>query len=154
MINEPISSSMEENGVNLDNELKGADYTGLVRQAIAETERQKERTKVFKKLQDKKPSERWRLAVDWLFKTNPEAKMQHREILKEIAEAREQANNKFSSSKYFRHGMKIPSIVLDTILLVDPDLQLAMDKGTAQEKRAALHKLMKTFPEYKVAKVI
>lgn len=153
MQDEPINHRAED---EISASLDGTDYVREYKKAVKLVALKREQDKVFKKMQGKRPDERWRMAVDWLLKTNDDARFEHKAIIKEIADLKADHANKFASTKgdTIRHGLRLPSLVLDTIYLIDPDTQLIWDKGTPHEKRALLHKIMRVFPEYTVPRVI
>ena len=126
------------------------DYAEELEKAAFQVDHAKERKIVLKKLQSKRPADRWRPAVEWLMKSNKYAKDEHEAILESIKETQAELYNRTASGDYVRHGLRIPQIVLDTIFMVDPDSSLIFEKGTIQEKRELLHHLMRVFPEYTI----
>lgn len=135
---------------NLELTDDNVDYAEELEKATFLADHKEERKTVLKRLQNKKPSDRWRPAVDWLMKTNKYAKDEHEAILESIKETKSELNTRTASGDYIRHGLRIPQIVLDTIFLVDPDSSLVWEKGDPREKRELLHRLMQTFPEYTI----
>ena len=155
MIDEPTSKAFEERGGhNLDEELKGTDYIDEVQKAVTVTDLKKEQDAFYAKIVAADKPTRWKLAVDWLLKHNENARFESDEILKEIKQLRLDAKNDYAAGKVLRNGMKIPGLVLDAIYLIDPDVSAVFESGSPEEKRAALHKLMKVFPQYTVPKRI
>lgn len=155
---ELISNAMEERGgINLDDLNKDVDFVKEVKKAINLTEFKREREKAMKNITATSRTERWRAAVKWLLKHNKEANIEHRQVIAWIAEIKAEQTNKFAASEkgYFRYGMKIPGMVLDTLYLVDPALSNdTSNKVTPAEQKRVLAELMRAFPEYRVAQVV
>lgn len=140
----------------LDNMLEGTDYIGEVSRAVKATDIAAERAKVFKKLSEYAPEKRWREAVKWLFTTNKEARLEHQGVMASVKELKEDSKNKFASDKAMtiRHGLRMPSTVMATIEIVDPNVTVQLASKNAQDQKAMMHKLMRAFPEYCVPKLV
>lgn len=109
---------------------------------------------------------RWRASAEFLLKLNPSSyaedddgniiktmslREQHRIVVQECAELRtelELAGNTMGLSddknSGRRYALRMPALMLQFIEILDP-LVLS---GTPHERKASLHKLMRTFPEY------
>lgn len=150
MKDEPIKN-------NQDVKVDDRDFVKELQKAIDLTEFKKERTKAMAGITASSRTERWRTAVKWLLSHNKQAKIESDQTIAWINDIRSDQSNKFASTEkgYFRYGMKIPSMVLDTLYLVDPNLSYDLgNDSTAAKQRRVLHELMKTFPEYRIAKVV
>lgn len=140
----------------LDKMLNGTDYMSEVANAVKVTDLAAERAKVFKRLSALPPEKRWREAVKWLFSTNKEARLEHKGVVESVKELKEEARNKFASDKNMtlRHGLRMPSTVMATIEIVDPNVTVQLASKDGQDQRKMMHKLMRAFPEYSVPKLV
>lgn len=117
--------------------------------------------------------ERWRAAANFYLYLNPvsmhidpetgvlvkteDARMQNRNIIaavKEIRQELELTGNKFGTSDDVNIGrlyrLSMPAAMLRFIEMIDPDVL----SGNTHERKASIHALMRTFPEYCVSPVI
>lgn len=105
---------------------------------------------------------RARAAIDLWLKVNPWIKLQdgtkmrardiNRAVIGQIQEDRELHLNKFaeSSTGSMRHALEFPPGALEFIQLFHPDIF----DGNPSEQKSKLHKLMRSFPEYSVPRVV
>lgn len=152
MNNEPIQHRAEDEiaaGLSDDR-----DYGADLRAAKAAVRFSEERRKFVAQLTASSETTRWRLAHDWLMKHNKLARFERDEVMKEIAEIRQDHANLYAAGKHFRHGLKLPQMVYDTLMVVDPNVEQTWNSGTPEEKKKLLAKVMRTFPEYRVARVV
>lgn len=156
-MNDEVSNAFDErSGIDLEKMFESTDYEGEVKKAVNLTRFKREREKAMKNITASSRTERWRAGVAWLLKHNKEARIEHNEVVKWVAEIKQDNLNKFGSSEKqtFRHGLKLPGLVLDTLYIVDPQLSHDLTNGTAAEQKRVYHELMRAFPEYRTAEVI
>ena len=150
-----------------DEELAGdvdADFTPDIseKEALAELERakrqvdiNKQRDEAFNRMRryQDNPIKLWQEAFNWLMESNPDARKDIEAVVEECRELRETAHNKYSRSSeiQMRHGMRIPSIVLTTLILVDPRIK-EMEVLDPQEAKRVYRQLEEAFPQFRVPK--
>ena len=150
-----------------DEELAGdvdADFTPDIseKEALAELERakrqvdiNKQRDEAFNRMRryQDNPIKLWQEAFNWLMESNPDARKDIEAVVEECRELRETAHNKYSRSSeiQMRHGMRIPSIVLTTLTLVDPRIK-EMEVLDPQEAKRVYRQLEEAFPQFRVPK--
>lgn len=97
--------------------------------------------------------ERWRKIANFAVNSSPAAKAQHKAVLQEVKEAREQLTNDFGASKeHMRHALKIPRVVNEMLEAFGEDLFKSY--RTPEQSKQHLRKVAKAFPEYRVYKSI
>lgn len=150
-----------------DEELEGdidADFTPDIseKEALAEVERAKRQVNISKqrdeafnrmrRYQDN-PVKLWQEAYRWLMESNPDARKDVEAIVEECRQLRETSYNKYSRSRdiQMRHGMRIPSIVLTTLTLVDPRIK-EMEVLDPQEAKRVYRQLEEAFPQFRIPK--
>ena len=150
-----------------DEELAGdvdADFTPDIseKEALAELERakrqvdiNKQRDEAFNRMRryQDNPIKLWQEAFNWLMESNPDARKDIEAVVEECRELRETAHNKYSRSSeiQMRHGMRIPSIVLTTLTLVDPRIK-EMEVLDPQEAKRVYRQLEEAFPQFRIPK--
>lgn len=132
------------------------------KEALAEVERakrqvdiSKQRDEAFNRMRryQDNPVKLWQEAYNWLIESNPDARKDIEAIVEECRELRETAHNKYSRSNelQMRHGMRIPSIVMTTLTLVDPRIK-EMEVLDPQEAKRVYRQLEEVFPQFRIPK--
>ena len=150
-----------------DKELQGdidADFTPDIseKEALAELQRakrqvdiSKQRDEAFNRMRryQDNPVKLWQEAFNWLMESNPDARKDVEAIVEECRQLRETAHNKYSRSKeiQMRHGMRIPSIVMTTLTLIDPRIK-EMEVLDQQEAKRVYRQLEEAFPQFRIPK--
>lgn len=106
----------------------------------------------MRKYQDN-PVKLWQEAYSWLMESNPDARKDVEAIVEECRELRETRANKFARTTEtgLRFGMRIPSIVLTTLTLIDPRIK-QMEVLDPQEAKRVYRQLEQAFPQFRIPK--
>lgn len=95
-------------------------------------------------------AKRWKAAQQFAIKTSPQAKFEHEAVVEEVKGLREEIKNDYAASKEgWRHGLRVPTSIMVTLELFDPDLKEDSRKNKSAQQRE-LKSLIDVFPEYSI----
>lgn len=99
------------------------------------------------------PVKLWQLAYDWLMESNPDARADVQAIIQECEDIRNTRANKFASAKdtNLRWGMRMPEIVLDALMLVDPRIK-DTELLDPEEQKKIYRMMADAFPQFRIPK--
>lgn len=151
----------------LDKFLEGevdADFTPDIteQEALDEVDRARRHNAFLKKRDEafalmkkyhSEPTKLWRIAYQWLMISNPDARKDVEAIIEECRNLRDSRSNKFARSKDIglRYGMRIPSIVLETLQYIDPRIEQIEVLDPAAAKKL-YREIEATFPQFRIPK--
>lgn len=99
------------------------------------------------------PVKLWQIAYDWLMESNPEARADVQAIIQECEDIRNTRKNKHAAADgiNLKWGMRMPEIVLDTLMLVDPRIKDTELLDPEAQKR--IYRMMyDAFPQFRIPK--
>lgn len=150
--NEELKGDIDEDFTPDITEKQAMEEVNRARRQIDISKQRDEAFNRMRKYQDN-PVKLWQEAYNWLMESNSDAKADVDGIVEECRQLRETSHNKYARSGEIkmRHGMRIPSIVLTTITLIDPRIK-EMEVLDPQEAKRLYRQLEEAFPQFRIPK--
>lgn len=105
-----------------------------------------EKAKIVDRILAQPRTKRWRGAVDFYIKLNPELKKDHQEAVERVKQLKQEAARPTASTENMRLAISMPEGVMEAIKLFDPEFL----EGDLLSKKHDLKLFTEVFPEYSV----
>ena len=125
----------------------------LLNEAVITVDWEKERAKVVDEMRAAadNPEKLWRIAYEWMMKTNPVAKAEVEAVIAEGKEIRDSRANEFARMKNtgMRYGMRLPAVLMKMLTYVDTRIN-EIESLDPENAKKLYRQIERAFPQFRI----
>lgn len=125
----------------------------LLNEAVITVDWEKERAKVVDEMRASadNPEKLWRIAYEWMMKTNPVAKAEVEAVIAECKDIRDSRANEFARMKTtgMRYGMRLPAVLMKMLTYVDTRIN-EIESLDPENAKKLYRQIERAFPQFRI----